>query len=322
MESKQNRAVLADAFAESELQRLLLDEIEDGIYIVDIERRIQFWNRGAEAITGYLAQDVVGRHCQSDLLMHCTAEGTVLCGGECPLVGVFEDGKRRECVVFLRHRHGHRIPVRVRACAIHNAQGEVVGALELFEKAISPELAAYEVHCGGQEPTCAANREYGEVKLAHALALMNRFGSIVGWIGIELSQVEELDHRYGHGLIDAAMKVVAKTIHSNLDLHDLLVQWDRTGFRMLVHNMPWNQLAQVAEKLTVMVRLSTVEWWGDPLSVTVAAAAITADIGDSLESLEERIRLMLDECQERGGGCVASQSEEDGTQSVNFFRVL
>src|SRR6202171_4736059 len=43
------------------LFRHLVEDLPVGIYIVDRERRIRFWNRGAEHLTGHLAHGVVGR---------------------------------------------------------------------------------------------------------------------------------------------------------------------------------------------------------------------------------------------------------------------
>ena len=37
----------------------LLDSLFDGVYFVDVERRITYWNRGAEILTGYSASEVV-----------------------------------------------------------------------------------------------------------------------------------------------------------------------------------------------------------------------------------------------------------------------
>jgi len=41
--------------------RIVLESLPNGVYVVDTERRILFWNDGAEQITGYLRQDVIGR---------------------------------------------------------------------------------------------------------------------------------------------------------------------------------------------------------------------------------------------------------------------
>jgi len=44
----------------------LLDNLHDGVYFVDCERRITYWNRGAERITGYSADEVVGSRCSDN----------------------------------------------------------------------------------------------------------------------------------------------------------------------------------------------------------------------------------------------------------------
>ena len=52
-----------------DIYQTVLDALETGVYIVDRNRRIRFWNQGAEQITGYLRQDVVGRFLRDHLLI-------------------------------------------------------------------------------------------------------------------------------------------------------------------------------------------------------------------------------------------------------------
>jgi len=40
----------------------LLDTIFDAIYIVDSNRTIKFWNKGAENITGFKKNEVIGKN--------------------------------------------------------------------------------------------------------------------------------------------------------------------------------------------------------------------------------------------------------------------
>lgn len=310
--------VLKHAFADVGLLQSVVDEVDDGVYFVDRERRIVYWNRGAENIAGYLAQDVEGRFCHNDMLMHCDSEGKGLCGEGCPLAEVMKDGKPRSIVVFLRHRQGHRLPVRVRAHAIHDSRGEIVGALELFEKAPPSrgEPAAPESLGSLYESTGAATREYGEMKLDHALAVMKRFGAPAGWIAIELDHVAELEHRYGHGFIEAAMKIAAQSLDANVGAHDVLTHWDRIGFRVLAQDTSQGQLAKLAQKLAVMVEASNVEWWGDPLSVTASESAVLADETDTVESLERRARQLL----QQRRALPRNQPEKD--TAVNQLRTL
>ena len=41
----------------------LLDSLFDGVYFVDRNRKIRYWNRGAENLTGYSAPEAVSWHC-------------------------------------------------------------------------------------------------------------------------------------------------------------------------------------------------------------------------------------------------------------------
>jgi PAS domain S-box-containing protein len=87
-----------------DFHRSLLDQLSDGVYFVDRQRRITYWNRGAERLTGYAAHEVVGRRCKDGILMHCDDRGEVLCGARCPLLDAMRDERPRECHVFLHHR--------------------------------------------------------------------------------------------------------------------------------------------------------------------------------------------------------------------------
>ena len=117
---------------EPESYRSILESLPNGVYVVDRERRILLWNDGAEQITGYLRQEVIGRCCQDDLLMHCDERNTVLCGDGCPLLGTMHDGSPQETEVFLRHKSGESVPVRERAVPLRDADGVIVGADRSF----------------------------------------------------------------------------------------------------------------------------------------------------------------------------------------------
>jgi len=290
-DSDTDNPIVEQALSDGELHKSLLDHLEAGIYMVDRRRRILYWNRGAEQISGYPAQDVAGRFCQGDLLMHCDASGRGMCGKGCPLSTTMLDGKPREHTLFLRHRHGHRIPVHIESRPIYDSKGAIIGAVEVFQQLTVPAAIlrrALEAH-GCLDPlTKVANRCYGEFKLSQALEVMRSFGITFGWLAVELNDIEKLEHDYGHGLVDAAVKMMARTLDSNLGPLDSLTRWGRAEFRIEVHSC-WGQgLDDLTEKLVVLARTSNLEWWGDPVHVTISIGGVMAEPGDSSESLEAR----------------------------------
>jgi sigma-54 dependent transcriptional regulator, acetoin dehydrogenase operon transcriptional activator AcoR len=73
--------IIYKEFAEERRLETILDSLTEGIIVHDTERRIQFFNKAAEAITGYAKQEVVGKDCHE-------AFGQPFCGGRC----AFEHG--------------------------------------------------------------------------------------------------------------------------------------------------------------------------------------------------------------------------------------
>lgn len=114
---------------------LVLNSLADGAYITDTDRRIVFWNKAAERITGWSADDVVGRCCRDNILIHVDKDGHSLCGCEhCPLHRSILTGTPCEepVVVHAQTRRGTRIQVEVTVAPLRDPEGGVVGGIELF----------------------------------------------------------------------------------------------------------------------------------------------------------------------------------------------
>lgn len=303
-----SETIVQEALRDGELHRALLDQLEEGLYMVDRDRRILYWNQAAERISGYLAHEVAGNCCHADLLIHCDEEKASPHDERSPLLDVIADGKPREATLFLRHREGHRIPVHVRSRAIHDRHGAIVGAVEVFEDALAQSrgwLRELRPFGAVDEATGAAIRAYGELRVEQAFQALNQFQIPFGWLRIGLDGVEQLEKSFGHGIIDAAMKTIAHTVDGNLGPLDVLTRWDTTEFRVEVHYSSRIALAQMADKLVSLVRVSNLDWWGDRRAITVSVAGGTGEQGDTLESLEARVTGVFESCRAGGGNCAA-----------------
>ena len=45
----------------------LLDEISDGVYFINRERVVTYWNNSAAELSGYTAAEVIGRRCADNV---------------------------------------------------------------------------------------------------------------------------------------------------------------------------------------------------------------------------------------------------------------
>ena len=118
----------------------IIDNLREGLYFVDRNRVITYWNKAAERISGFTADEVVGKSCTDNVLNHIDGDGQNLCTGLCPLAATINEGEPRETEVFMHHKDGHRIPVSVRVSPLTNKEGNIIGGMELFSD-ISNQVA-------------------------------------------------------------------------------------------------------------------------------------------------------------------------------------
>jgi phosphoserine phosphatase RsbU/P len=117
------------------LSNVILDSLSDGVYVCDRNRRITYWSKSAERITGWTAEDVVGRRCLDDVLCHIDKDGHALCGEEfCPLHRSMITGtiSTVPLIVFAKAKDGRRVPMQVSVSPIRDANGEIIGGVETF----------------------------------------------------------------------------------------------------------------------------------------------------------------------------------------------
>ena len=116
----------------------VVDSLSDGVYVCDLDRRITYWSKSAERITGWPAEDVVGHQCFDNILCHVDKDGHRLCGEEyCPLhrAMVTDSATKGSLLVYAQGKDGRRIPMQVGVAPIRNAAGEVIGGVETFRDA-------------------------------------------------------------------------------------------------------------------------------------------------------------------------------------------
>ncbi|MDD2553284.1 MAG: PAS domain-containing sensor histidine kinase [Desulfotomaculaceae bacterium] len=115
-------------------KRVLLS-IADGVYMTDPNRKIVFWNRACEKITGFSSKDILGHKCSDNILNHVDMNGNMLCETEhCPLQQcmVKETPGEKPSLVRAKRRDGSRVIVEVSVAPIKRDNGEVIGGIEVF----------------------------------------------------------------------------------------------------------------------------------------------------------------------------------------------
>jgi len=176
-----------------DLYKRILDSLYDGVYLVDLDRRITYWNWGAERITGYRPDEAVGRRCQDNFLVHVDDRGNSLCLNGCPLSWTMANGQPQETEVYLQHKDGYRVPISVRATPIRDGTGRVVGAVEVFSDnsriAAMTDLNKELRQLSLLDPlTEVGNRRFLEQQLMARLNEQERYGWRVGVLFVDVDR--------------------------------------------------------------------------------------------------------------------------------------
>lgn len=104
----------------------ILDNIAEGVFTVDKNFKINFFNRAAEDITGYNRAEAIGRFCKHV----CQAD---MCVTRCPVAIALEIGKKvSDYEGRFRHHNGSEIHIRLNATVLRDESGEAVGGVISF----------------------------------------------------------------------------------------------------------------------------------------------------------------------------------------------
>jgi len=301
-------------FDNPHIYRTVLESLLTGVYLVDRDQKIVFWNDGAERITGYLRQDVVGRSCRGDVLALDEAKNRFVSEAHDAIWAVLRDGKPAVANISVRHKDGHRVLVRLRAVPIRNGHGTVIGAAESFEESLAvsewdrrhARLAAYGCL---DETTGLLKQEFTMSRLRQTLATFENYRIPVSVLAIQLDQTDEFRVMYGPGAVAAIVRAVGHTLEHSLRPTDMLGQGVTTQFLAILPECRESEIQKVAERLRKMVTYAEIQWWGKELTVTASIGGAAVRPGDSAESLAERAEQSLTRSVAAGGNCVTVLSQ-------------
>ncbi len=280
----------------------IVDIISEGVYYVDRNRRITFWNRGAERITGFSRIEMLGEDCGSNTI--CDHGGTA--ADSCPLAVVMEDGKTRESDIFFHHKDGHRIPVSLRSTPLRDSRGEIVGAIEVFSDrsargGLIAELERLKKEALTDPLTGLGNRRFVEVNLEARFEALDGEGIPFGVIMFDIDRFKSVNDQHGHEVGDKALRAVADSISASLRRLDVAARWGGEEFLVLSPNVSAEVLGQIAERVRQTVMAGRIELPGGvKLGLTVSGGGALARKGEAFEDLLSRADMRLYACKEGG----------------------
>lgn len=128
-----------DSAGAGEHLQTILNCVADGVFTVDNERKIRFFNRAAEQITGFSAREAIGKYCR-DVFR------TAACPSACTLDEVEKSGKQIiSRPVTILDRQGRSVLVSISAATLRDSAGNIIGGVETFRDLSAEEELRREI---------------------------------------------------------------------------------------------------------------------------------------------------------------------------------
>ena len=109
---------------------VILDSIVEGVFTVDEDLKITYFNHAAEKITGVPKEEAVGQYCFEALRSN-------ICEKSCPVSESLKTGKNTiNLQVNILRPDGKQLPVSINASVLRDEKGKVIGGVETFRKTI------------------------------------------------------------------------------------------------------------------------------------------------------------------------------------------
>ncbi len=288
----------------------LLNSMADGVYFVDLDRKVTFWNKAAERISGYAEQEVVGKSCANNILRHVDDNGTELCIHGCPLASTMKDGHVREVEVYMHHKFGHRVPVAVRAAPMRDTTGKIVGAVEIFSNNskqidVLKEMEELRKEVFRDKLTGIGNRRFADVTLENYERTLHESGVPFGVIFVDIDHFKKVNDTWGHAVGDNVLCMVAQTLANGLRTLDVACRWGGEEFVIIAPNVTAESLGIMAERLRMLVESSWIDLEGDRLSVTASFGGAISRSGESANDVVGRADKQVYACKEAGRNWVS-----------------
>ncbi|GAB1428624.1 GGDEF domain-containing protein [Aminivibrio sp.] len=283
----------------------MIDVIKETALLLNPDRKVIFWNKAAERLTGFRKEDMIGSLWRDNILVHEDKEGRDLSGEGFPLLLTLMDKMPRKAEIFIRHRRGFRIPVSLWSLPFEDEDGQVVGAIELLSE-INPErnirlrMEELERNALLDPLTKVPSRRHLDAELAALFTLWEKRKVPFGVLFLDIDHFKRFNDTWGHDVGDEVLIAVGRALLGSVRPFDILGRWGGEEFLGLFPNITRDFLETIGERLRSVVEKTELETGGERLSVTLSIGGTSTVRGDTAAEMVRRADALMYESKKAG----------------------
>ena len=293
-------------------EKIVLDNLLNGVCLINATKNIVYWNAAAEHMLGYTPDDIMNKMCYDDVFLQ-DAYGDILCDKHCPL-DPQKDFVSATISTSFRHKDGYRLPMQMRCVPLLNHENKVMGAVRIFNVTHIREDINLKLKELGQfayldSLTSIPNRRYMEEMLQEWLQPHNRKNVACAVVMGDIDFFKDINDKYGHDTGDFVLKKVADTLRQNLRVADIVGRWGGEEFLIILQEINVNQLYARLESLRKAIEDCEIASNGVFIKVTMSFGATMTCKEDTTASVMVRADEFLYKSKREGRNRVSIAEE-------------
>lgn len=284
----------------AELLESVLENLPDGLAVMDLEGRVNCWNQAAQAMTGYSAVEMVGRiapYGMEPLLYPCT---------DCEPMGLDDHPSGKWSLINARHKLGHMLQVIGLCRVLRDDMGTRIGSAVMFHPAAG--LDALPHGDAGDIRAVSTSQQEMDERLQKAMDDFEHGEVPFGVLWISVDQAYDLRKTHGASGCEAMLGKVQYVIEHGMRPADELGRWGQQEFLVIAHERTREMLLAYARTVCGLARTADFRWWGDRVSLTASIGLAQAgDVkGETLAQLLKRAQKGMEASVHAGGNQVTA----------------
>ena len=292
----------------SRLLAAIVRSTDDAVISTALNGVITSWNRSAERIYRYSAEEVLGHPIELLLPPHRQDEDLRILAQVLTAKGGVSRIETERVA-----KDGSLVPISLTASPIRDEEGKLAGVSWIVRDVTDRKRLEAEIeYAARQDPvTGVYNRRHFERELLRQLPFTRRYGSGGAILLLDLDGFKRVNETLGHEAGDEALAAVAKSLIDRLRVTDTIARLEADRFVVLLPLVDAEAARRVAEELVDRVGKCCAKLGGaaGELTCSIGIARLEEQAGGGIEDVFTAAEIALDEAKRQGGACVALNGE-------------
>jgi len=292
---------MTDATQELRNFKAIVDHTDDAVISKNLQGVVKTWNRGAEKIFGYSAQEAIGQQLQTMYPPDRLQE-------QADMLERISHGQRVEHFDTVRcHKSGRLIDISATISPIIGENDAVIGvsmiARDISEhKIVENRIGFMASH---DRLTELPNRDLFYDRLSQSISLARRKHLQLAILFLDLDGFKNVNDCYGHEAGDATLKEAARRLQVCMRDMDTVARLGGDEFAIILNEIgSTNDVAGVAQKIidTLSAPMALADGTAYGVGVSIGIA-LYPECGSEIDRLMHSADRAMYECKVRGKNC-------------------